>query len=386
MRIVYEQAGWQGAVYSGLARFGAVLDRNYGAGYEVLSRDALGELLSADVGDYFAASMLFTLGAQHNAGWFYLDWLDQPQFTEVVGVVPADVLRGVFARSFGVPYRLIAQRAREDRNPDPELRRYDPNPLSATPYVEMRPGVYLAPAPRLVAERASPGAVYYLGLERWRDAFTRDLGRLLEVYAGEQLGQVPGAALVGERPYGKGGGSKTLDWLVVLPDVVLLVEVKSARVAAPGRLNLAGWAEDVRRDVGKSMRQIASTARLLRNGHPVLGDVPRDRPLRGVVVTAEPHFLINSSIHRQQLPDPTVPTVVMSLEELEGAAAYTLLRDPSEVFLALTDWDDQKGVQPETIMHGWWKERGLAQRPPNPILDAAWGRLRSFRNTSGPSG
>lgn len=236
--------------------------------------------------------------------------------------------------------------------------------------------MYLAPASRLVADRASLNAVYHLGQDRWGDRFTRDLGLLVEVYAGEQLGQVPSGSLTGERPYGKGGGAKTVDWLLVLPHVVVLVEVKSARVAARGRLDLTGWVDDVRRDVGKSMRQIATTADLLRDRHPVLADVPSDRPVRGVVVTAEPHYLINSPIYRRELPDPTVPTAVMSLETLEGAVAHALLRDPSEVFLALTDWHEQQGVQPERVMHRWWQDSGLTRNPPNPILDVAWDRHR----------
>lgn len=373
VRTVYEQASWQGAVYSELARFGALLDRDFGGGYEVLSREALSELFGADPGVYFRASMLFVVGAQRNAGWFGLGWLEQPQFAEVAERIPADVLRDIFGRSFGAPYALVAQRARTGRNPDPRLRRYDLNPLAATPYVQMRPGVYLAPVPRLVAERASLNAVYYLGQNKWGAPFTRDLGRLVEAYAGEQLALVLGGTLTGERLYGKGGASKTIDWLLVLPGVVVLVEVKSARVAAPGRLDLTSWAEDVRRDVGKSMRQIATTAKLLREKHPVLADVPVDRPVRGIIVTAEPHYLINSPIYRSELSDPAVPTVVMSLAALEGAVAFALLRDPSEVFLALTDWHQDQGVHPERVLHGGWRENS-ERNPPNPILDAAWKR------------
>lgn len=244
VRISYEQGGWQGPIYSGLARFVAMLDRNFGEQYEILTRGTLGEVLGADPTIYYGASMLFTVSAGRNSGWFDLRWLEQPQFAKVVQRVPAAALRQVFARSFGAPYAVVAARARADRNPHPALRQHDPNPLAATPYIEMRPGAYLAPSPRLVADRASLNAVYHHGQQRWGDRFTRDLGRLVEAYAGEQLGQVPGGSLTGERPYGRGGGAKTVDWLLVLPDVVVLVEVKSARVAARGSLDLAGWVDE----------------------------------------------------------------------------------------------------------------------------------------------
>jgi len=239
---------------------------------------------------------------------------------------------------------------------------------------------YLAPVPQWVAGRASLEAVYHLGIEKWknqpkfRNAFTRDFGKLIEKYAGEQLDQVPGAALSGERPYGKGGGSKTVDWILVLPRVVLLVEVKNARVAAMGRLDVEGWTVDVRRDVGKGMSQIATTADLLRGRHSIFNDIPADRPLRAVVVTAEPHHLINSPIYRRSLPDATIPTTVMSLQTLERAVAHTLVRDPSEVFLALTESSEHEAMNHEQLMRRWQQQGGVQGRLPNPLLDAGWQR------------
>lgn len=380
VRGAYEQLDWQGGIHFPLARFAAIFDRDFGPGYEVLSRTALTDLLGADPGVYASANMVFTVGAMRNGGLFDLAWLDQPQCADVVERVPAAVLREVFARSYGASYALVAARAGADRHVDPAQRRLDPNPLAATPYVQMpqlSATTYLAPAPRLVADRASVNAVYYLGQQQWNTKFTRDLGKLIEAYAGEQLTQVPHAALIPARTYGRGGGAATVDWVLVLPGLVLLVEVKSARVASAGRRDLAGWTEDVRRDVGKAMTQIATMANLLRQEHPVFADVPTDRPVRALVVTAEPHHLINSPIYRRHLPDPGVPTTVMSLQALEEAVAWALVREPSEVFLALTDYRDSPGhdsEQPAHLMDRWLREQALTHNPPNPLLDTAWER------------
>lgn len=110
VRISYEQGGWQGAVYSGLARFVAMLDREFGEEYEVLSRGTLGDLLGAAPDVYFGASMLFTVGACCNAGWFDLGWLEQPQFAEVVERIPAEALRQCSPAPSGplTRWRLVA--------------------------------------------------------------------------------------------------------------------------------------------------------------------------------------------------------------------------------------------------------------------------------------
>lgn len=373
LRVIYEQVDWQGAGYPEMARIGALFDRDFDAEYEVLTRQAVADLLGADARTYFGAALIFTTSAQHNQGRMDLSWLAQPQFAPVVAVIPETVLRDIFLRAFAATREVVAARCRERRNAEPELRKYDINPLVATPFVGMGGEAYLAPATKLVADRASLAAVYHLGLAKWQDAFTRDLGRLVEAYAGEQLGLVPGGTLTPERPYGRGSGSRTVDWILVLPRVVVLVEVKSARVAQPGRTGLTEFVADVKRDVGKGLGQIATTARLITDGDPVMDDVPKDRPLRGIVVTAEPHHLINAPEYREELPDPTVPSAVLSLEELENAVTITLAMDPSTVFADLTDWQDGSGVDLGDAIPRLHDQTGLTTWD-NPVLDAAWSR------------
>lgn len=373
IRLAYEQAPWQQSQYNALNRFTAMLDRELDpADYEVLSRPVLTALLGADPTDYAAAGTVFFASVAPNAGWFDLGWLESPQLAAVRERVGADVLRSVFLASFSSTYDQARERARSGRHQDPMLRRYDPNPLRAAPYVRMRDGRYLAPSQPLVVDRLSLDTVYYAGVAAHGEAFTRDLGRLLERYVGEQLALVPGGLLLPERAYGRGDGQKTVDWVLVLPDVVLVVEVKLARVTAEGRYGLQPWLDDVSRGTGKALRQVARTAALIRDRHPVLADVPDDRPVRGVVVTATQHYLVNQPPYRERLDDPTVPTTVLSLDHLEHAIGYSLLRDPSRAFLDLTAWDDADGVNPERTMVSWLREHGLERNPFNPLLDRAW--------------
>ncbi len=93
-----------------------------------------------------------------------------------------------------------------------------------------------------------------------------------------------------------------------------------------------------------------------------------------VMRPAEPHHLINVPIYRQVLDDPTVPATVLSLEELETAVALSLLRDSSEVLLALTEYGDPQETPVTQLLHRWWKQTGLDRAAANPILQAAWDR------------
>jgi len=333
-----------------------------------LSRSALDDLLGASLHDFQAATFLFTVAAQRNQGLCDLTWFEKPHFESVTDVVPAETIRQVFRRSFTAPLADIAARARTDRNPDPELRVHDFNPLIATPYIGLSADLHIAPLPRLVADKTSIASLYHQGLTRWGVPFTRDLGRLVEMYAGEQLALIPEAALSGEREYKP--GALSVDWIVVLPSVVVLAEVKSARVAQPSRLTLTAFVEDVAADVGKSFGQIARTADLVRTGHPAFDDIPRDRPLRGLVITAEPHHLINSPIYRKGLKDPTVPTTVLSLGELEHTVAFALVTDPNRVLMELTDWYETRPVNVTDSFTAWNRKRGAHAVPRNPILDA----------------
>ncbi|MFB7280316.1 hypothetical protein ACFCZV_24745 [Streptomyces hydrogenans] len=63
-------------------------------------------------------------------------------------------------------------------------------------------------------------------------AFTRDLAELFEQYVGRHVRLLPGAEVIPEISYGESVGKKSVDWIVVLPSLVLLVEVKSVRTTA----------------------------------------------------------------------------------------------------------------------------------------------------------
>lgn len=374
LRTVYHQFGWNDSIFNDLARFAAMLDRAFdSATYEVLTTDTLTTLLDAPLLDFQAVAFLATVAAQRNQGQCKLSWFDLPHFEPVTAVVSADRIRTVFQQSFTAPLAVIAERARSQRNPDPALRVYDFNPLITTPYVGLTEDLHIAPLPRLVADKASIASVYFRGATQWGNPFTRDLGTLVETYSGEQLSLVPKAALSPEREYKP--GSRSVDWILDLTEIAVLVEVKSARVGLPGRLTAPAFFDDVNADVGKAMTQIQGTVNLIRDSHPAFSDIPPDRNLRGLIITAEPHHLINSPIFRQGLPDPGIPTTVVSLAELEHSVAFSLVVSPSKIFDDLTNWRTATPVNVKDTFIRWNAGRSEHAKPRNPLLDAAWDRL-----------
>lgn len=164
--------------------------------------------------------------------------------------------------------------------------------------------------------------------------------------------------------YGK-QNLKSVDWIVVLPDLVLLVEVKAARPTASLKLGPQNtFGEELGQKLGKAVgKQIPTTAELIRTRHPQFAHIPHDRPMFGIVVTMEPYHWVNAPEFRSALPDTVVPTVVASAGELEDAVVAT---DPTlrEAILAQLDQTPPGGLSLRTMSRG--------RTVINPILDQAW--------------
>lgn len=370
VRTAYEQFPWNQPLFNELSHTVAMLDRDLSPlDLEVVTSNSWRELLGADVIDLAGASFLFGVSTWKNSGKFDLAWLDQPNFGLVTAELPKDRIVELW-RLFSRPFIDLRAEAQAQRNPNEELRRLDWNPLQAAPYVGMPDGVWLAPQAMYVQRRASLSTIYHLGMTRWGERFTRDLGVILETYVGEQCRLMHPSALLHDIEYES--GQRAVDYVLVLDRCVLLIEVKSARVAVPSRRGLDPFLADVTADVGKALRQIAKTEGLIKARHSALANVPEDLPRRGVVVTLEPHHLINSSSIRIGLPDPGITTIVMSLGEFEEAVEEHAAR-PADLWLDLTNAVGRSEAVGEVLQahrKAWTKTR-----PRNAILQSAWERL-----------
>ena len=167
VRTVFEQFPFAHSRFEDLSRILLLFERDYSSlNCEVLSVSSWEQVLGAPLEQFMRAAFFILVGALCNGGLFNPGWLTMPHFTPVFDaydMAPVQVLE-IFDRVFVADFADVRSRAGVNRNPDPHLRRFDPNPLLETPFVRMPDGTNLAPCVHLVAQRVSPASLYYVGL------------------------------------------------------------------------------------------------------------------------------------------------------------------------------------------------------------------------------
>lgn len=171
-----------------------------------------------------------------------------------------------------------------------------------------------------------------------------------------------------------------MDWIVVFPDLVLLVEVKSARPNANLRLGAENYAQMLAKTPGEGFTQIERTGRLISEGNPAFAQIPSHLPRRGMVITMEPFHLLNTAELRagiQPTPNPVtgeiIPITTASIHELEHAVTITdislshlLLTNPPNGALTLQQlFTGHEFLENNSILEEGWKAiplPGLRQR------------------------
>ena len=169
--------------------------------------------------------------------------------------------------------------------------------------------------------------------------------------------------MLGEVTYGpKNDRRKTVDWIVILPEVVLLVEVKSAIPTEPVRLGTPEAAEAVLAKLGKAFKQIDVTAQLLADREAMLAAVPADRPVLGLAVTLEPFHIANAGF--DPFPATRTPVTVADAAEIENLATITGI-SPGRLLLDRAADEVRSTWSLDTAFEGRARDR-------NPVLDQAW--------------
>jgi hypothetical protein len=212
--------------------------------------------------------------------------------------------------------------------------------------------------------KASPLGIYYAGLEKWGTQFSADLGELFEAYVGRQLGLLPDATVLPEIAYGRKKGERSVDWFAVFDDCVMLVEVKSTRPTEPVRLGDAKLADALDGILSKAVRQLNTSASLIRSRQPGFEGLPTDRPLLGLVVTMEPFHTVNAPFTRDYLPFCDIPFRVCSVLELEQLATVADISAGSLLLDLMTD-PNKDGWSVHGALTGHAGTR-------NKIIDDAW--------------
>jgi hypothetical protein len=362
-RLAYEQFPYQESIYEEICRSQVLLvDGSREIETQVIHQSGLESLLGTRLDLAVGATFLLWVGAQRNFGRYNPSWLDQPNFAEILDTYPRPAVEAVAGRLSATFGEFKADYHRQPPIAS-SLERFAYNPLSRTPFVHLPDGQIVAPQPKLILRSITPGGLFYAGLEHYGIKFANDLGALVEHYVGKQLAQLEPEFLSPEITY-RPPERKSVDWIVVLPGLILLVEVKSGRPTLGVRTGDIGLVEHLQDRLGRAMSQIGRTADCLLAGRAEFSEIPADRPMIGLIVTAEPYYYANSHLVRERIGSTSVPTLTASLRELE----LLVTLDPADAEERL------KAIVASSDLSAWTLGAALGKGPTlrNPILDAAW--------------
>lgn len=204
-----------------------------------------------------------------------------------------------------------------------------------------------------------------------RKEWGSDLGLAQEDYLLDQFKELePRATVYPEIKFKLSGSeAKTVDVILVTPELVLLVESKSLRVRQDSITDSTAYIERLKRDLDHAFeKQIARTAKMIRDGHDAVNHIPNDRPIIALAATPEPLYFANREAYRSQLKDPTVPTAVANLTQIEQLIAIVLRDTDSRLLLDAMTADADGNIDVGAAL---LKAAG-DKRPENPIIEKAW--------------
>lgn len=214
--ILYEQFPWQESIFEELARSHALFIEGLDhVATEVITETALAELLGgAPLSEAIGATFVLQVGAYENGGLYDSSWLDQDNFRDVLELYPRGNIEAAAQRLTATTDAFQADFSTYSHG-DKTLAKFDYNPLVRTPFIRLRNGSTVAPAPRLIMRTVTPGGLYYPGISRFDTTFAEDMGHLFEHYVGRNLKLIDGADVHSEIAYGPRRDKKSVDWFVV---------------------------------------------------------------------------------------------------------------------------------------------------------------------------
>jgi len=321
------------------------------------------ELLGCTLSQYVGIGfMVYAIAYQHR-GRFSTRWFDLPGLEKITSEIPVDVMRRVLDQQFTGDREFFRSDRSNENNVSP-FRRFTYNPLLGRPVVSGIGNELLVPVPGQVVRKISPQGIWYAGVCEWGKAFADDVGDLFQEYVGRLLSTIPDAQLHREIEYAK-GQNRSVDWIVVWDNLVLLVEVKAARSTEHIRKGAPeAWGE-LAEKLGRAHVQISKTDEKIAERHSKFSHVPQNLPRIGLIVTMEPYPFIDAEMIRSMIgASPAVPTRGCSCNVLEWLVR---LKDRSlgEYLLDFMNDPSKEGWELDADMPG-------IEVGPNPVFEDAW--------------
>lgn len=285
---------------------------------KVLRGDWQTELLGCSLNEYIGVTQLMMAAAQPNSGRFDPSWIEHEHLKVLTDVFDPVVTRHVMQKHLVAPASSF--RSRDTQRPGVG-RRFTFNHLMSTPVVSGLGPDLLMPIPDFILWKPTPGGLFYDGIAKWGETFAVDLGHVFEAYVGRQLHLITGAQVFPAVLYREGKDLKeSIDWIVVFPHLVLLVEVKARRSNEALRSgDPEGAARALQQAFDKANKQLETSHELIKARAPEFDHIPADRPIAGIVVTIEDFHVANSALHLHMYSRSSkLPTLVVAVDELEG--------------------------------------------------------------------
>ena len=315
-RMANEQLTLQGALFNDVARTQALLvDAAAEYGSTLITESFWRSVIGCTTHELFAVALMLHASAIANRGRFDPTWLEQPNFDPIHKIIPKSTILDVFRKQFSATPKVLRELASIDQ-PQGNLERYAFNPLRTRPIVDCGNGPHVAPVAQLLMLRAGPGVLYYDAIKEGGRQFTSELGHVFQFYVGKQLRLTQGKVYDEVVFDGQSGQQRSVDFIVELPEAVLLVECKAIPMRADGRRGQSQMHDDIAKTPGKAADQIDATVALIHSNHPAFAFVPRDRPLVGIIVTLDPYYVMS-------VRKPLVDTWLASIRDLEQLVTIT---------------------------------------------------------------
>ncbi len=325
-RVAYTQMPYQMSQAEPLARTLCLFGNDPRFGEPVFEDDRWDMILGVSLEEFLMIAFIMYGTAIHKPGGisreaFFMERVGQA--FERVGVDRAlQAVDSWLAR----PVDDLAQLGREMTSDPDDLWRF--NPFYEWPIAIMDDGTYVTPSPLGVLQRLGPQGLYFIGLRSIRQsaedevagrkecgAFTIALGDRFQRYVGAQLDFIQHAQIHPEIVYDS--GKRSVDYIIETPEVLVLVEVKSAAPEIDTRSGIFPEDGEVQKKIDKACRQITNSASLIEQGHPRF-PVLAGRPMRGLVVTREPYFNLPLPFLTDVVQPASIPTTIVSSQHVEG--------------------------------------------------------------------
>jgi hypothetical protein len=321
MRHAFEQFRYQESDFEELARsialFRFALAKTPKSG---ITKEQVDRILNAPLEAAMSAAIGLYVVMIASRGIWLDNFASDPALSKLFSLVPGQSIINLKDQLAKTPQELQVHYSAVNtlRPVGPHLDRWRYNPLYAYPLVKLPNSVIVGPHLRLLLFKLSPNSLMLMGSDTDSN-FLSNMGLVIETYVGMQLELISGCRQIfPEVMWGATSDEgKSIDWFVVLPECILMIEVKNAMLSVAARAGDENLLPDLKRIFNKARDQLNKTFTKFQEWHPSLTFLPRDRQIIGIIVTATSMTFANSSLLRDELISTEIPVLVMSLRDLE---------------------------------------------------------------------